>query len=71
MGQKFYPESVDIECAYFKVRHWHLKTVFLNDTPMMIHCRLYPHNFHICKSFDGGESTPVIADTLGGKIECP
>ena len=37
----------------------------------MIHCRLYPHNFHICKSFDGGESTPVIADTLGGKIECP
>ena len=71
MGQKFYPESVDIECAYFKVRHCHLKTVFLNDTPMMIHCRLYPHNFHICKSFDGGESTPVIADTLGGKIECP
>ena len=71
MGQKFYPESVDIECAYFKVRRWHLKTVFLNDTPMMIHCRLYPHNFHICKSFDGGESTPVIADTLGGKIECP
>ena len=67
MGQKFYLESDDIKCTYFKVRRWHLKTVFfLNDTP--IHCRLYPHKLHICKTFDGGESTPVIAETLGGKI---
>ena len=39
---------------------------FLNDTP--IHCRLCPHKLHVCKTFDGGESTPVIAETLGGKI---
>ena len=31
---------------------------------MMIHCRLYPHNLHICKSFDGGESTPVSGKDL-------
>ena len=31
----------------------------------MIHCTT---TYIICKSFDGGESTPVFADTLGGKI---
>ena len=64
MGQKFYLESLDIKCAYFKVRRWHLKTVFLNT--VTVDCT--PQNVHMCKSFDGGESTPVIADTLGGKI---
>ena len=29
---------------------------------------LYTHNLHVCKSFDWGESTPVIADTLGGRF---
>ena len=27
-----------------------------------------PPQINICKTFDGGESTPVIAETLGGNI---
>lgn len=43
------------------MRCWLLEAVFLNDKPTMIHCRNL-------KSFAGGESTLIIAETLGGKI---
>ena len=66
MGQKFYLESDDIKCTYFKVRRWHLKTVFFKRHTYSL--STVPPQINICKTFVGGESTPVIAETLGGNI---
>ena len=63
MGQKFYLESVDIKCTYFKVRRWNFKTVFFNDTPMMIYCRLYPQNLKVLL----GVSRLPLLRTLSGE----
>ena len=65
MGQKFYLESVDIKCTYFKVRRWNFKTVFFKRHTDDDLLSTVPPKL---KSFAGGESTPVIADALGGRF---